>query len=338
MKTVLIEKYFLFILLMITIIFVLIILYPFLTVVIISAAFAVILNPIYLYINKNITKGINWIASLLTVLIFIITLCGPLFIVGKTVFNQTQRVYSSITKTEDTNTIIQKIDVSINKILPDGFVFNTRTKITDIALYLSNNIANFFASTFRTIIMFTLMILTLFYFLKDGEHWKKSFITLCPLSEDNTNEILIKLKNTINRILKGSFFIAIVQGILVSIGLIIFGIPNAAIWGVIAGIGSFIPTIGTSIVTIPAILFLFFTGMQIQAIGLLIWSIVLVGLIDNLLAPYVISKNTEIPSLFMLFSILGGISLIGPTGIIIGPLALSLLYSLISIYKKESKI
>jgi len=335
MKTASIEKYFLFILLAVTIVFALAIFYPFLTVVILSAAFAVVLHPLYLWIQKHITKGIAWIASLITVVIFIIALCGPLFFIGKTVFNQTQQAYSSISKTQNTNTVIRKIDTSINKVMPSGFKFDTHAKVTEIATYLTNNVTNFFASTFKTIILFTLMILTLFYLLKDGEHWKRNLILLCPLSEENTKEILSKLNSAINRILKGSFFIAIVQGILVSLGLAIFSVPNAAIWGVVAGIASFIPTLGTSIVTIPAILFLFFTGMEIQALGLLIWSVVLVGLIDNLLTPYVISKNTEIPSLFILFSILGGISLMGPVGVLIGPLALSLLYSLVAIYRKE---
>lgn len=337
MKTASIEKYFLFILLSVTIVFALAIFYPFLTVVILSAAFAVVLHPVYMWIKNKITKGIPWIASLITVIIFIIALCAPLFFIGKTVFHQTQEAYSSITKTENTNTIIKRIDTSINKVMPSGFKFDTNAKITEIATYLTGNVANFFASTFKTIILFTLMVLTLFYLLKDGEHWRRNLILLCPLSEENTKEILEKLNSAINRILKGSFFIAIVQGILVSLGLAIFGVPNAAIWGVIAGIASFIPTLGTSVVSIPAILFLFATGMQIQALGLLIWSVVLVGLIDNLLTPYVISKNTEIPSLFILFSILGGISLMGPVGILIGPLAISLLYSLIAIYKKEAK-
>jgi predicted PurR-regulated permease PerM len=178
---------------------------------------------------------------------------------------------------------------------------------------------------------------TLFYLLKDGEKWRKGFVNIFPLSDENTNGILLDLKKSINRIFKGTFIIAIAQGILAWIGFTVFGVPNAIIWAVVAAIASLIPTIGTSIVTVPAILFLFFSGMQLQALGLLIWSGLIVGTVDNLLAPYIISKDTEIPSLFILFSILGSVSLIGPLGILIGPLALSLLYSLISIYKKEIK-
>jgi predicted PurR-regulated permease PerM len=302
---------------------------------VLSAAFAVVLNPIYLWIKKHLVKNISWLASVLTVTLFLLGLCVPLFFVGKAIFNQTQDMYYSVMNLDNSSHFIDSIDTSVNKILPAGFNFNVHSKITELMSSLSGNLAHFFTSTFNSILMFTLMIFTLFYLLKDGEKWRKGIVNIFPLSDKNTDEILINLKQSINRIFKGSFIIAIAQGILAWIGFSIFGVPNAIIWAVVAGIASFIPTIGTSIVSIPAMLFLFFSGMQLQALGLLIWSGLLIGMIDNILAPYIISKDTEIPSLFILFSILGAVSLIGPLGIIVGPLVLSLLHSLISIYKKE---
>jgi predicted PurR-regulated permease PerM len=254
---------------------------------------------------------------------------------GATIFNQAQNAYQFIASNGDTSLFIQKIDTSINNLMPNGFTFDTHEKVVNLTSFLSNNIGNFFTSTFNTILMTLLTIFTMFYLLKNGDEWRDGLIKILPLSEKNIKEILFSLKNSINRILKGSFFIAIVQGILSWIGLWIFGVPNPALWGVVAGMASFIPTLGTSIVFIPAILFLLFTGMQIQALGLLLWAMILVGMIDNILSPYIISKNTEVPSIFILFSILGGISLMGPIGILMGPLILSLLYSLIAIYRKE---
>lgn len=331
------EKYFLFILLSITIILALLILYPFLTMFILAAAFAVVLNPVYLWIKRHLVWNVSWVASLLTVILFLAFLCVPLFFVGKAVFNQTQDMYYSIVGSGASNHFIETIDSSINRVLPSGFVFDTHSKITELISSLSSNLAQFFSSTLNSVFMFVLMMFTLFYLLKDGEKWKNGLIKIFPLSDNNISSILLDLKKSINKIFKGSFIIAIAQGVLAWIGLTVFGVPNAIIWAVVAGIASFVPTIGTSIVTVPAILFLFFTGMQLQALGLLLWSILLVGTIDNVLSPYIISKDTAIPSLFILFSILGAISLVGPLGILIGPLVLSLLYSLISIYKKELK-
>jgi len=329
------ERYFLFVLLSLTIILVVLILYPFLAMFILAAAFAVVLTPVYLWIKRRLVKNISWLASILTVLLFLLFLCIPLFFIGKEIFSQTQEMYLNIKNSGNSYQFIESINISINKWLPAGFDFDINTKISQLISSFSNNLAQFFTSTINSIFMFALMIFTLFYLLKDGQKWEKGLIKIIPLSDENLNYIISDLKKSINKIFKGSFIIAIAQGILAWAGFMVFGIPNATIWAVMAGIASFIPTVGTSLIAVPAVLFLFFTGMQIQALGLLIWSIFLIGTIDNILNPYIISKNTEIPSLLILFSILGSITLIGPLGILIGPLVLSLLYSLVSIYKKE---
>lgn len=331
------EKYFLFALLSVTIILTTLIIYPFLTMFILAAAFAVVLTPVYVWIKNNLVRKISWLASLLTVFVFLLFLCVPLFFIGKEVFLQTQGLYYSIADAGTSGQFLESINSSITKFLPAGFNFDINAKIIQLASSLTNNLASFFSSTLNSILMFFLMMFTLFYLLKDGEQWEKGVLKILPLRDENTNEILSNLKLSINRIFKGAFFIAIAQGVLAWVGFIIFGVPNAIIWAVIAGVASFIPTIGTSIVSVPAILFLFFTGMELQALGLLLWSILLVGMVDNILSPYIISKDTEIPSLFILFAILGGISFMGAVGILIGPLVLSLLYTLISIYKKQLK-
>ena len=328
------ERYFLFVLLLLAIILTIIIFSPFLTMFILAAAFSVILKPLYLWIKIRIVRNISWLASIITIIIFVLCLCIPLFFVGKAVFSQTQDLYNNILSRGSPSQFAESISLSINRFLPEGFNFDFQANITQAVSSLSDNIAGLFSSTLQSILMFTLMLFSMFYLLKDGESWKEGFVNIFPLKNDDINEILINLRKSINRIFKGSFTIAIAQGILAWVGFTIFGVPNAVIWAVVAGIASFVPTIGTAIVSVPAVLFLFFTGMELQALGLLIWSIILVGTIDNVLNPYIISKDTEIPSLFILFAILGTITFIGPLGILIGPLILSLLYSLISIYKK----
>ncbi len=336
MQTIQSEKHFLYVLLAIVATITVAIFWPFLTMVILAVAFAVVLTPVYQWIKKHITKNISWLASFITVLLFFIVLCIPFFFVGKVVLNQVQDAYQYITTSGSPGSFLESIDASINKVMPNGFTFDIYEKITQMTSFLSNNIANFFSATFRTLAMFLLMLLTLFYLLRDGAKWKKGLFTLFPLSEKNTHEILVTMRSAINRIFKGSFLIAIVQGFMMAVGLTIFGVPNAAIWGVVAGMSSFVPSIGTSLVSVPAILFLFFSGMELQALGMLLWSLLAVGLVDNLLSPYIISKDTEISSLFILLSIIGGLSLMGPVGIFIGPLVISLLFSLVSIYKKET--
>lgn len=330
-----IEKYFFFALLGITIFLMITILYPFLTILILAAAFTVVLDPIYKWINKYIARGYSTIASFITVLLFVFVLCAPVLFIGSAVIKQTQNAYSSIAAIENHGMFLETLNTSINRVLPEGISIDIGSKVTDLVSFVSGHATGFFTSTFQTIVMFLFMLLALFYLLKDGAEWKKSFMLLCPLSEKNIKDIFTQLQITINQVIKGTFLIAIIQGALMGIGLVIFGVPNATLWAVTTGIASFVPTVGTSLVFIPAALFLYFTGMPLHALGLLIWSFTLVIFIDNFLSPFIISKNTDMPSFFILFAILGGIVLMGPVGILIGPLVLSLLYSLISIYRKE---
>lgn len=335
MQTISTEKYFLFISLLLTIIVSMLIFSPFLSVLLLSVSFAVALNPVYLWIKRRITRNISWLASILTILVFLICLCTPLFFVGKTVFYQAQDIYTGIVNSEHADSWVGSVNTKVNGYLPKGFDFNLQEKVTTLFSSLTNSIGTLFSATLNSVLMFTLMLFALFYLFKDGGKWEKDFMKILPLSDKNSSQIINDLKSSINRIFKGSFIIALAQGFLAWVGFTLFGVPHALIWAIVASIASFIPTIGTSVVSIPAMLFLFLSGMELQALGLFFWSLLLVSTIDNILSPYIITKDTDIPSLFMLFSILGGVAMFGAIGIIVGPLVISLLYSFISIYKKE---
>lgn len=337
MDKITIERRFLFALLAIIAFITLIILYPFLSIFIVSGAFAVMLDPINKWINMKITKGKQALASLITVFLFLLVLCIPIFLIGSIIFDQTQDAYISFTSNGGTNSFLDKIDSSVNKMLPDGFYFNAREKIVGLFSIVAGNLSNIFTSTINTFLMAMLAVFSIFYLLKDGHKWKNEIVKMTPLSERHISKIIYDLKNAVNRIFKGTFLIAIIQAMLAWFGLYIFGVPNAALWGVLAGVASFLPTVGTSIIMIPASIFLFFNAPLWQSLGLLGWYVILVSTIDNILSPYLISKKSEIPPLFILFAILGGVSFMGASGIIIGPLILSLLYTLVDIYREEIK-
>ncbi|MFA6257497.1 MAG: AI-2E family transporter [Candidatus Paceibacterota bacterium] len=328
-----IEKYFFFGFLFIILFFVFLIFRPFWIVLVLGASFSIILFPIYEWLNRKLQ--ISWFASLLTLLFFIAVLCAPLFGIGSIVFNQSQNLYHSVINNGNAIPIINSLGEKINQILPSGITFDINEKISTFVSFLTSNITSIFTSTLSVLFLFVLLLLSIFYFLKDGKEWKKAVIRLSPLSDTDDEKIISKLSQTINSVMKGTLFIALVQGILMGLGLTIFGVQHAAIWGVVAAITSLIPSIGTAMVSIPAIIFLFATDHIISAIGLMIWAILVVGTVDNFLTPYIIGKKINIPPFIILFSVLGGIALLGPVGILIGPLAVSLLYVLIEIYQNK---
>jgi len=333
MQTKIIERYFFFGLLLATFIFTFLIFRPFWIVLLLGVSFSVVLYPFYRWLVK--AKFPQWLASFVTVIIFMILVLGPISGIGILVFKQSQHVYQSVLTENNIKPFIETLGGAINKILPNGVNFNVQQKASEIALSITDNLAKIFSTTLSTFLSFTLMLLAMFYFLKDGANWKNSLVNLSPLADIDDRKIISKIIQAINGVVKGYLLIAIAQGILMAVGLTIFGVPNAALWGVVAAIASLVPMIGTAFVAVPAIIFLLVSGHSAAALGFLVWSVVVVGLVDNLLNPIVVGAKMNIPPLLILFAVLGGISLLGPIGILVGPLTISLLYTLVSIYKYE---
>jgi predicted PurR-regulated permease PerM len=335
MQPKIIEKYFFFGLLFATFFFTFFIFRPFWIVLVLGISFSIMLHPVYAWLNTK--KLPNWLAASVTLFIFIAVMCIPLFAIGTMVFNQSQDLYHSVINNGNTFPLISLVGNKINQILPSGVYFDTKEQFSIFISYLANNVANIFSATLSVFFSFILLLLTIFYFLKDGEMWKKYLLKFSPLSDNDDEKIINRLSKTINEVISGTLFIALIQGLLMAIGLSLFGIENGALWGVVTAIASLIPSIGTALISIPVIIFLFTTGQTTEAIGFSLWSITVVGTIDNFLTPYIIGNKIKIPPFLILFSVLGGIALLGPVGILIGPLTISLLYTLTEIYQSEFK-
>lgn len=328
-----IERNFFFAILIGTLIFTFFIFKPFWIVLVLGISFSIVLFP--LYQSFLAFKMPDWVAALITILFFLAVLCGPLFFIGTLVFNQSQDLYHTVLANRNPSSFIHSIGNSINQVLPPALAFNVNDKVSDFVALISKDIAKIFSATIFTAFSFVLMLLSIFYFLKDGRKWKDAIITLTPMADQDCEKIIVGLSAAVQGVMQGYLLIALVQGLLMGIGLFVFGVPNPALWGVVAAVASLIPTIGTSLISIPAIIFLFYTGNTGSAIGLLIWATILVGMIDNLLSPLVVGRKINISPLLMLFSVLGGVALLGPIGLLVGPLTISLLYTLVAIYKNE---
>lgn len=328
-------KHFFYILFAAVFVFCCFIFKPFFVIVVIGASLAVVFHPLFMWIRTNIAHGISWLAALLTTLLFIIILGVPLFFIGSQVLHEGQDFYQSIQEDGGAGRYLDSVTSSISYVVPQAGDIDLKTATADIIKSFTGSIASIFTTTLHTIFSFLLVILSLFYFLKDGEKWKRYIVKVSPLADLHDKRILVMLEHAVSGIMKGYLLVALIQGTMLGIGLWIFGVPNPVLWGVLAGIASVVPSIGTAIVAIPAILFLLTTSGTGAAIGLSIWSLVLVGTIDNLLNPIVLGKKVSLPPLIILFAVLGGIALMGPAGIIIGPLSVSLLYTLIIIYREN---
>ncbi len=215
------------------------------------------------------------------------------------------------------------------------------TTLADIEQYLSQiyswfgrHLQDIFNNALIVLGDIFVFVLAFFFFLRDGKKFKEIIKKLSPLDDNHDENIIQKIYTAVNSIVRGTLFIAVAQGVFAMIGFWVTGVPSPILWGTVTIFASLVPSLGTVIVILPASIFLVFAKGLWWGVGLLIWGTVVVGLIDNLLRPFVLEKGINIHPFLILLSVFGGISLFGFSGILLGPIALSLLFALAEVYNE----
>lgn len=305
---------------------------PYLSAVILAAAFAVVFYPLYLKIRKLLFGREN-IAALITTVSVLVVVVIPLTFFSFQIFKEAQVLYLYIVSPDNdiANIINGAFQEQINDMVP-GFSVDFTTYAERSLQWLLQHIGPVFSGAAKLIVSIFLGLLAFFYLVRDGEKLKKAVLKISPLNDLYDRQIITRLQLAVNSVIRGSLVIALIQGVLTGVGLTIFGVPNAALWGSVTVLAALIPSIGTATIIAPAIAYLFLTNHVYAAGGLLIWGVLAVGLIDNLLGPKLISHGVKLHPMVILFSVIGGLQFFGPIGYILGPLVISLLFVLLDIY------
>lgn len=305
---------------------------PFLGALSVALVFAVIFNPIHLWLFERIrSKGA---AAFLTLLLIVLVVFTPFAFLGFLLFTEAQDLFAALSVNGGqggVNAVLHFAEESISQFAP-GFTLDVSSYVKQGLTWLTQSLGNIFASTAQAVLSFFIGLIALFYFLRDGEWFRSVLVQYSPLRDTYDNEILVRIRRTTNSILKGSLLVALIQGVLSGIGFALFGVPHAVLWGAVAAIGALIPGIGTTIVLLPTVLYLYFFVSTTSALGLFIWGVIAVGLIDNLLGPILIGRGVRIHPLIVLLAVLGGLKFFGPVGFLLGPIVFSLLLALAEIY------
>ncbi len=307
---------------------------PYLTVIFLSVVLAIVLNRPYKWLVKKTHGKKNLSATIMTIIATVLILV-PTFIVGTLLANEVVDAYNYFTQSGGSSLVgaTSKINSLIERMTPAQSTGVNLTSFAETFLqYISGNLNKFFMSIASVFFDSMLLVIALFFFLRDGEKLKDFALKWSPLPEDYNKSILKKLESAISAVVKGTIVIAIIQGIFVGIGLGIFGVPGALILSFIAMIGALIPIVGTGIITLPAVIYLAITGSYLSAFALALWSVVLVGNLDTLLRPLLLEKDLNLHPFVIILSVIGGISFFGPIGFVAGPIVITLLFVLFDIY------
>ena len=180
-----------------------------------------------------------------------------------------------------------------------------------------------------------LFLLMLFFLLRDGGRLRTELTPISPFSAEQEHQIFDHLERTIKGALQAVVVVPVVQGILAGIGFMMFGVPSPLVWGTAVIIAATVPLVGSPLGWLPACAYLFVADRTGPAVGLLVYSVVIVSGSDNVIKPMLLRGSARIHPLLGFLSIIGGVLAFGVFGFLIGPVILSLVLSAIRIYRLD---
>jgi predicted PurR-regulated permease PerM len=297
---------------------------------------SIIAHPLHQRIHMYV-KNANIAAFLSTIIVFTMGVLPMVLFIGL-VLQELTGVYLGLRA--ETNYLTPNFQMwlkVIKEYLP--FISLHEINFNNIASQASQWIlsqARFFLSSIADfIIKLVLMLMVVFYVLKDAEVLRQKMNSLSPLSDKYDALILERFRTAVRTVVGGNVLICALQGILAGIVYMIFGAPFPALLGFATMLTAFIPTLGTAIIWVPISLFLFLTGNIASALGIFAFGMIVIATLDNVLAPILIEKGVNVHPALILFSILGGLRLLGAVGVLLGPLILALWIVLFEIFEKE---
>jgi len=200
------------------------------------------------------------------------------------------------------------------------------------AAYLGGNLAGLLGNSVRILTQLVVMLFLLFFLLRDRALALASLRSLLPLHEDESTELLDRVGNTILATALGRLTIAAVQGVLAGLAFWVLGVPGVILWAFTLTACAMIPGFGSCLVWGPVAIYLGLTGHWGKAALLGLWGAVIVSTIDNILYPILVGSHMRAHTATILLSILGGIAVFGPIGIVLGPVLFTLATTLLDIW------
>ncbi len=320
---------------------------PYINSIVMAFIISLLMFPIHEQIEQRLPNHKN-LSSLLSCIVLTFIIVVPLLFVFAAIVQQgsafSQNVYQWVTnggiQTLFEHPWVVKGLSIINTYLPFDSVNpqEIAQKIARFATSFGSNLVGISAKILgdaTTFLMdFFLMLFVLFFLLRDHDKIISAIRHILPLSRSQEDKLLDEIEQVSKSAVMGSFLTAIAQGVAGGIGMWLAGFPGL-FWGTMMGFASFIPVVGTALIWIPAVIYLFLTGDSTWAIFLLIWSVVVVGSIDNLLRPFLMQGSAGMNTLMIFFSLLGGLHLFGLMGLVYGPLIFAITMVLFKIYEEE---
>ena len=309
-----------------------------------AVALGIVFYPIHLAIRRKF-KQRNTLAATASVLLVIVIFVLPLVGVATAVTSEAASLYDRLRTGEiDLSGVLEWIEVQVPQLtaaLQSIGVDPTRiqAQLSSLAVTVSSFMASqalkIGQDTLRITIFFFLMLYLLFFFLRDGPRMLDGLIRALPLGDERERHLLERFGEVSRATIKGTLVVGIVQGLIGGIMFAVLGIDAPVLWGVVMALLSILPAAGPALVWIPAAIYLITDDRIVAGIVLIVVGALIIGLVDNLLRPLLVGRDTRMPDYLILLSTLGGLTAFGIAGIVIGPIIAAFFLSVWEMAEEE---
>lgn len=316
----------------------------FLVAILVAGSLTTLFNPLNLWIRRRF-RGRAGLAALVTCIVLLLGILIPAVILGDIVAGQAVSLYESAQETikqwtEEGNggwladfrnwRLVRWIhlqDIEWGQVFERGLQ-GVGTGAASLFNLLSKNVIGFFAK-------FLIILFTMFYFFRDGEHIVQRLKEISPMNEKYEQAIIKRFRQISRATVRGTILVGLTQGTLGAITLLLTGVDGWLLWGVVMALLAMIPPLGTYLVLVPIGIFQLLSGNYLVGVIILIAGIFIIGSVDNLMRPRVVGRSARMHDLVIFFSTLGGIGIFGILGFIVGPVIAALFMTVLDIYVIE---
>jgi predicted PurR-regulated permease PerM len=306
------------------------ILWPFFSAVLWATVLAIVFAPLYRRILRSIGQHPN-LAALTTLVIIVTLVILPLSLTATSLVQEATGLYDRIQSGElNLGDVFQQLREAlptwVTNLLDRLGLTNlgaVQERLSDAlkkgsqliaaqALSIGQGAADF-------ILGLLVMLYLLFFLLRDGSALSKRIQDALPLPPEQERALFSKFTTVIRATIKGSLLVAALQGALGGLIFWLLGLHAPVLWGVVMGLLALLPAVGAALIWLPAAIYLLATGAMWQGVVLLLFGAFVIGLVDNILRPLLVGKDTKLPDYVVLISTLGGLATFGLNGFVLGP-------------------
>lgn len=306
------------------------ILLPFYGAILWATVIALLFTPLFSWLVPRL-KQRRTMAALLTILVALVMVILPAVLVLATLAREAATVVEHLKSGELNPALLLR---GLFEALPEGLMSllarfgwsefdDMQRKLTEVLTQGSSLIATQTLSVgqdaFSLSVSLLLTVYLSFFLVRDGAAIVRAVMQAVPLAEGHKQALVAQFGTVLRATVRGNLVIALIQGVLGGLALYVLGVGGALLWAVLMAVLSLLPAVGSSLVWGPVSLWLILTGDAWSAAALIAWGVLAIGLVDNLLRPVLVGRDTGMPDYVVLISTLGGIAVLGLNGFVVGP-------------------